>query len=121
MSTPDVNHVLRHVMRSRWPHLQPLQHTYLFSRRSMRLALAKSGLEIVSVTRATKVLSLDYLAAQVEQHNPTAHRAYQATSRVLPDRLRRHPFRVGIGEMLVVARWNGVRAASVGDADPAKA
>ena len=41
LSTPDVDHVLRHVMRSRWPHLQPMQHTYLFSRKSMRTRVGK--------------------------------------------------------------------------------
>jgi SAM-dependent methyltransferase len=109
LSTPDVDHFLRHVMRARWPHLQPLQHTYLFSRESMRLALAQSGLELVSIGSASKVLSLDYLATQVEQHNPVAHRAYHAGAKVLPERVRRHPLRVRIGEMLVVARWDGAR------------
>ena len=33
VSTPDTGHWLRPLMRSRWPMLQPDQHTFLFSRR----------------------------------------------------------------------------------------
>ena len=38
MSTPDTGHWLRTVMRSRWPMLQPDQHTFLFSRSGDALA-----------------------------------------------------------------------------------
>ena len=43
LTTPDVLHPLRWVMGARWPMLQPLQHTFLFSRLSMRMALERAG------------------------------------------------------------------------------
>ena len=48
ISTPDTDHLLRFVMGSRWPMLQPMQHLYLCSRgaRSQR-ALRAEGFDDV--------------------------------------------------------------------------
>lgn len=104
LATPNSRHPLRYVMRSHWPHLQPLQHTFLFSKKSMRAALERVGLHVLSIQRAYKVLSADYLATQIEEHNPAVHRVYRVGSRLLPRSLAQRPFRVNIGEMFAVAR-----------------
>ena len=66
LTTPDTRHAFRFLMGARWPMLQPEQHTFLFSRRSLRLALEKVGFEEVVVRRATKSSTLEYLARQIE-------------------------------------------------------
>ncbi len=103
VTTPDSRHVLRFLMGARWPMLQPLQHTFLFSRRSMRLALERAGFTGASLQRATKRLTLDYLASQIEDHTPAIYRLYKAMSPVLPPTLRGWPMKINIGEMLVLA------------------
>lgn len=103
LTTPDTRHVLRFLMGKRWPMLQPLQHTFLFSRQSLRLALERVGLRVATLRRATKFLTLDYLAGQIEDHNPSLYRAYRTLSRFMPLAIRRYPFEVNIGEMLAVA------------------
>jgi 2-polyprenyl-3-methyl-5-hydroxy-6-metoxy-1,4-benzoquinol methylase len=107
ITTPDAGHVLRHVLRARWPMFQPMQHTVLFSRRGLQLALTTAGYTGVEIGPATKTLTADYLAGQVEMYLPLAVRAYRAASRVLPQKLRTAPVNVNIGELTAYARVPG--------------
>jgi 2-polyprenyl-3-methyl-5-hydroxy-6-metoxy-1,4-benzoquinol methylase len=107
LSTPDTGHFLRHIMGSRWPMLQPLQHTFLFSRQAMQSVLRRSGYSNIRVGNATKTLSADYLVEQIREHNPLLHRLYRVVSPFLPVRLRRKGWQINIGEMLVFAQRPG--------------
>lgn len=104
VSTPDTGHWLRSLMRSRWPMLQPSQHTFLFSRSAMRSLLVARSYEPVVVETATKVLTVDYLFGQLRQTNPTLARYLDRAKRMLPSALRHRETGVNIGEMLVCAR-----------------
>jgi len=104
ISSPDTGHVLRYLMGSRWPMLQPMQHTVLFSRRSITALLERSGFEDVRVETAHKVLTMDYLADQLTVTNPGLNRTYQALSWIIPGPMKRKPFAVNIGEFVAYAR-----------------
>jgi SAM-dependent methyltransferase len=104
ISTPDTDHLLRFVMRSRWPMLQPMQHLFLFSRRSFESALRAEGFGEVAMSAAYKTLSFDYLIDQIQSLNPVLSRTLGALGRVLPASVRRTYRRVNIGEFLAVAR-----------------
>jgi 2-polyprenyl-3-methyl-5-hydroxy-6-metoxy-1,4-benzoquinol methylase len=104
ITTPDVGHLLRYVLRARWPMFQPMQHMVLFSRRGLRLALTKAGYTDVEIGPATKTLTADYLAGQVDMYLPAAVKAYRAASKVIPQRLRAAPVNVNIGELMAFAR-----------------
>ena len=104
ITTPDAGHLLRHVLRARWPMFQPMQHTVLFSRRGLRLALTKAGYTDVEIGPATKTLTADYLAGQVQMYLPVAVKAYRAVSKALPEKLRTAPVNVNIGELMAFAR-----------------
>ena len=105
ISTPDVGHPLRHVLRARWPMFQPMQHTVLFSKRGLRLALTTAGYIDIEIGPATKTLTADYLAGQVEMYVPLAVRAYRGAARVIPEKLRAKPVNVGIGELMAYGRF----------------
>ncbi|MGI9114532.1 MAG: hypothetical protein DLM52_00140 [Chthoniobacterales bacterium] len=104
LSTPDTGHFLRYLMRSHWPMLQPLQHTYLFSKGAMRNALQRCGYSNIRIENATKMLSADYLIEQVSEYNPLLQRLYRGVSPIVPPRLRKKAWQVNIGEMLVFAQ-----------------
>jgi 2-polyprenyl-3-methyl-5-hydroxy-6-metoxy-1,4-benzoquinol methylase len=104
ISTPDAGHVLRFVLRARWPMFQPMQHTVLFSRRGLRLALSSAGYANVEIGPATKTLTADYLAGQIDMYLPAAVKAYRAASRAIPEKLRTAPVNVNIGELMAYAR-----------------
>ena len=104
ISTPDTGHVLRYVMQSRWPMLQPMQHLFLFSRQALERALAAEGFEDIHVGTAYKTLSLEYLINQIRPLNPVLSRALDAVSRAMPASVLRKYRRINIGEILAVAR-----------------
>ena len=108
LSTPDVDHVLRHIMRSRWPHLQPLQHTYLFSRQEhasgAREERARSRVAHPGHQGAEPRLPGRPGRAAQSPRPPHLQRDRRASYLKGSDDTRSA---VGIGEMLVVARWNG--------------
>src|SRR6185503_17033623 len=49
ISSPDTGHFLRYLMGSKWPMLQPMQHTMLFSRRSIAALLERCGFQGIQV------------------------------------------------------------------------
>jgi SAM-dependent methyltransferase len=104
ITTPDTTHFLRPVLRSRWPMLQPFQHTVLFSRSSLRRALEQTGFSGVEIATAHKVLTPDYLVDQIRSYLSLAGRAYDALAQMLPKRARALPLRLNIGETLSFAR-----------------
>jgi 2-polyprenyl-3-methyl-5-hydroxy-6-metoxy-1,4-benzoquinol methylase len=104
ISTPDTGHVLRHLMRSRWPMLQPMQHLHLFSRQALERALRAEGFEDVRVETAYKTLRLDYLVNQIRSLNPLLSGALGGLTHALPASTLRKYRRINIGEILSVAR-----------------
>ncbi len=104
ITTPDAGHVLRYMLRGRWPMFQPMQHTVLFSRRSLRLALSTAGYDDITLGPATKTLTADYLAGQVDMYVPALVKVYRAAARVIPERLRAFPLDINIGEIMAIAR-----------------
>ena len=104
ISSPDTGHFLRHLMGSKWPMLQPMQHTLLFSKAGIAALLERSGFGEVRVGTTRKVLTIEYLADQLLATNPGLNRLYQSTSWLIPSVLRRRPFRVNIGEFVAYAR-----------------
>ena len=104
ITTPDTGHVLRPLMGTRWPMLQPFQHTCLFSAKSLRMALETAGYADIEIMPARKVLTADYLAGQIKTHNPLLAHLYDTLSRALPRKWRDLPLSVNIGEIMAFAR-----------------
>jgi SAM-dependent methyltransferase len=107
ITTPDVRHALRYILRARWPMFQPLQHTVLFSQRGLRLALSKAGYEDIEIGPASKTLTADYLAGQVQMYLPLLVNAYRNVSKVIPESMRTRPVDINIGELMAFARFPG--------------
>ena len=104
LSTPDTGHLLRYLMKSKWPMLQPMQHTVLFSKASMDFALRDCGFTNVRVETAYKTLTIDYLGGQLVATNPGLHRLYNAIRWAVPRPLRAKPIMFNIGELLAFAQ-----------------
>ena len=104
LTTPNTQHLLPYVLGRRWPMLQPLQHTVLFSPRSLAAALSFAGFVDIKIGTAKKTLTVDYLARQVSPHLPVAARLYRTISRAVPAFVRGAPVSINIGEMMVFAR-----------------
>lgn len=103
LTTPDVSHPLAKVMGSRWPMLQPFQHTILFSKSSLNRVLSQVGLQTVSEGPAFKVLSFHYLAGQLQDLNPVISKVMKATESLIPGKLAKEPIRLNISEFMTIA------------------
>jgi SAM-dependent methyltransferase len=103
IATPDAEHVLRSVMRSRWPMLQPMQHLTIFSRRAMRIALEEAGFTEIRFEPAFKTLTYEYLVGQLKTLTPLLYTGFRLLGRVLPVRTMRKYRRVNIGEFMAIA------------------
>ncbi len=103
LTTPDTGHWLRRVMGKHWPMLQPLQHTVLFSRSALHNLLEAMGFHDIVVGDARKVLTADYLFGQIRNHR-LIWALYSGLCWMVPERFRRMPLSVNIGEFIVYAR-----------------
>ena len=104
LTSPDTGHFLRPMMGSRWPMLQALQHTHLFSKNSLRRALDAAGFIDIAITRAHKVLTIDYLMGQVKIHNPMVYKFYHLILPLIPGTLHQKPISINIGEIFATGR-----------------
>ncbi len=103
LSTPDTGHFLRYMLGKRWPMLQPMQHTVLFSRKSLRIALDHAGFKDIHITTAYKTISMDYLIQQIREYNPLLFRVYAIADSLIPIRVGKSVLTINIGEMLAIA------------------
>jgi 2-polyprenyl-3-methyl-5-hydroxy-6-metoxy-1,4-benzoquinol methylase len=104
ISTPDAEHMLRYLMASRWPMLQPMQHLTIFSRRALQIALVEAGFGQIVLAPAHKLLSFDYLISQVRTLNPGIHSVLRAATKVMPRHAMSKYRQLNIGELLVIAK-----------------
>jgi 2-polyprenyl-3-methyl-5-hydroxy-6-metoxy-1,4-benzoquinol methylase len=106
ISTPRVDSALRRLARRRWPQYREEHLTY-FSLEGMRRILTRSGFVFRGVRPTRKALTLDYVYGQAVAYPvPAVTAAVKVTHRLLPF-ARGWRFRVGLGEMTVVAMPNG--------------
>jgi 2-polyprenyl-3-methyl-5-hydroxy-6-metoxy-1,4-benzoquinol methylase len=105
ITAPDTDHFLRYVMGSSWSMLQPMQHTFLLSKRSIKAMLTEVGFEDVLVLPAKKTLTLNYLFGQLSQTNPVISRLYNNyLAKLIPSWFGDAPMDINIGEFFAIAR-----------------
>jgi hypothetical protein len=83
--------------------LQPMQHTVLFSKRSLHIVLSSAGFRRIELKVGTKIMTAEYLAQQLREHGSLFSKLYTVTAMRLPTRMQRVPIRVNIGETLAFA------------------
>jgi 2-polyprenyl-3-methyl-5-hydroxy-6-metoxy-1,4-benzoquinol methylase len=101
--TPDSASPTRRQMGARWTHFK-LEHLFYFSPKAMHMLAAECGFEVLSLTRARKVMTLKYLGDQLQTYrHPLLTPASQVLNLALYP-LRTRPFPITMGEMLVFLR-----------------
>ncbi len=104
IATPDSGHFLRYLMRGSWSMLQPMQHTFLFSRRGLKSLLEETGFQEVQIMSAKKTLTINYLFGQLAQTNPLISRLYKIFKFLIPSFIGDAMFDLNISEFLALAR-----------------
>jgi SAM-dependent methyltransferase len=105
ITAPDTDHFLRYVMGGNWSMLQPMQHTFLFSKRSIKDLLIEAGFEDVKVLPAKKTLTINYLFGQLSQTNPIISNLYKNIfAKLIPSWIGDAAININIGEFFAIAR-----------------
>lgn len=101
MSTPDSRHFLRYLMGKHWPMLQPMQHTVLFSRESMKELLTTQGFTNIIIESTAKAITLEYIFDQISDFLPRISKLYNTFKKYIPDFILNKMFSINIGEFIV--------------------
>ena len=105
LTLPDISSIYATLlMRKHWFYYWPDEHLFYFSPKTIERLLTEEGFKVEKLTRAYKPLSLEYSARNLEAFNGVLGRVAGAAVGILPRRLRERPFRLYVGEMLVLAR-----------------
>ena len=70
IQTPNSGSVLSYVMRQYWPPVAPVEHIYLFSRKSMQFVLATCGFNELKYKPHIKLLPVDYVYNNLQMFGP---------------------------------------------------
>ncbi len=104
ITSPDTDHFLRYFMGSNWSMLQPMQHTFLFSKRSIKKMLKDAGFENINVYPTKKTLTFNYLFGQLSQTNPVISKLYYYARKFIPTSIGDTSVDVNIGEFFAIAK-----------------
>jgi 2-polyprenyl-3-methyl-5-hydroxy-6-metoxy-1,4-benzoquinol methylase len=104
LSTPNTNSLFCRLMGRHWYFYIPEQHLFYFNSRNLSTLLERSGFTVMDTVRAYKALTYDYISFQFKYYNPVLYRFCKAVAFMLPSFWRRRPFRLYIGEMMIIAK-----------------
>lgn len=103
LTLPDVGSVYPRLMGRHWFYYAPNDHLHYFDRRTIARLLGEHGFAAIRIRRATKPLTLAYVADQLRLFTPALGRVAAPLLRAVPAPLRERPIPLYVGEMLVVA------------------
>jgi SAM-dependent methyltransferase len=104
LTLPDVRSIYPRLLMGRhWFYYVPEEHFFYFDRNTISRLLESFGFTVLQLSRATKPLSPRYAAAMLDLFNPILGRLSRALVSLLPDTLAERPWKIPIGELLVIA------------------
>ncbi len=101
---PDVSSFTSKIMGRMWPHLKD-EHLYYYSPRSISRALSQTGFRVECIKPFPKPLTLLYGEHVLRcSSNKLPYHVAHAVCKVLPRTIKAVPFKLPMGEILVIAR-----------------
>jgi 2-polyprenyl-3-methyl-5-hydroxy-6-metoxy-1,4-benzoquinol methylase len=104
VETPSSSSLPARAMGRYWPPYAPVEHIHLFSRRALRQAVARVGLETVQLSSHWKSLPVAYVFEMLQTFGPELHRLLAPAYRLVPRFVRRARLPFYVGEMILLAR-----------------
>jgi len=101
IQTPNSSSFLATILGKFWPPFSPVEHIHLFSRKSLELALYKSGFTNLEFVPHWKKLPVGYVYNMFNNFGPEFHFILKPLDKILKDLNIPLPFY--IGEMIIVA------------------
>jgi SAM-dependent methyltransferase len=110
ISTPSVAHWSARILGRHWMEFKE-EHLFYFDPRTTQRLLDRCGYDHVVIRPSLKRLNLDYLAAHFQRfHVPLLRPAIGVCHRLMPAFMRRWPFSIRTGGIVVMARAQGVQS-----------
>ncbi|MBI4697985.1 MAG: class I SAM-dependent methyltransferase [Nitrospirae bacterium] len=103
LQTPNSGSFIARIMGKYWPPYAPVEHIHLFSRRSMRMVLEKSGFRDVVFKRHMKKLPIAYVYQMLNNFGPEFHRLLAPLYNLCSSRIKGKSFIFYAGEMIATA------------------
>ena len=104
--TPNAGSASARILGVEWPHLKPKEHLCLFTKRSMRIIIERTGFELIKISISRKIITFDHLIEELP--NSMAIKFLAFSCKVLPF-LRGRKFYLPLGEMRVAAKKSSNR------------
>ena len=102
MVTPNVGGLQARVLGSRWYHYKPGEHIYLFSPKTAREVVERSGLHWLGSSRSGSYVTLTYVFSRLRYYAPGMFGALEGLGRAI--RFGPLPFKLYVGEMELWAK-----------------
>ncbi len=102
MVTPNVGGLQARLLGARWYHYKPGEHIYLFSPKTAREAVERSGLRWLGWSRSGSFVTLTYVFSRLRYYAPRLFGALETIGRTI--RFGPVPFKLYVGEMELWAR-----------------
>ncbi len=103
LTMPDIASVHARLMGRHWYYYAAPYHITYFDRDTASRLMERHGFHPISIASAPKVMTIDYITAQLEFFNPWLHRVVATASRLVPASIRTRELPISTGEILVVA------------------
>lgn len=103
VATPDTNSFSHRVVRKHWPHYKP-EHLFYFNRDNIGALLRNAHFRLLSVKKAWKCLTFDYLMAYFHKYPQKFITVLSKVVRLLPYSIRFRKIWFYFGEMAFIAQ-----------------
>ena len=104
IATPDVGSLAARLMGRRWVEYK-IEHLYYFNAETTGFMLSRTGFSQIRSYKATKTLSLEYITDHFSRFPfPGLTLGMKMLTRLVPNGLKRHPFAISPGGLVVVCR-----------------
>lgn len=103
IATPDTNSFSRRITRKYWPHYKP-EHLFYFNRDNFGVLFKNTHFRLLSVKKAWKCLTLDYLMAYFHKYPQKFLPILSKVVRLLPYSIRFRKIWFYCGEMALIAQ-----------------
>ncbi|HXT31762.1 MAG TPA: class I SAM-dependent methyltransferase [Vicinamibacterales bacterium] len=104
ISTPSITHWTARLLKRHWMEFKE-EHLFYFDPQTIERLLRQGGFDQLSITSSWKTLSLDYLGAHFRRFPvPLLRPIVTGLQRLTPPAIRRRPFPLPTGGIVVLAR-----------------
>ncbi len=104
IQTPNSSSVLARLMGKYWPPYTPVEHIHLFSTKSLKIMLKRTGFENISFMAHWKTLSIAYVFSMLKTFSPEFYRISKSFFNILPRFITEIRMPFYIGEVILFAR-----------------